>query len=114
VFAQRAIALLDAWSHARRQHVLIGGRELAADVLAGAGALEVAVHGWDVSQACGDERPIPADLARELAEIASVLVTDADRGVLFAVPVAVAATASPSDRLTAFLGRMPRSRSAVA
>jgi uncharacterized protein (TIGR03086 family) len=109
-FAQRASALLDAWSHARRHHIVVGSCGLAAGVLAGAGALEIAVHGWDVSQACGDERPIPAALARDLSEIARVLVTDTDRGALFAAPVAVAATASPSDRLIAFLGRLPRSR----
>jgi uncharacterized protein (TIGR03086 family) len=107
VFAQRAIALLDAWSRPRRQRVLVGDCELAAGVLAEAGALEIAVHGWDVSRACGDERPIPAALARDLVEIAQVLVTDADRGGLFAAPVEVAATASPSDRLAAFLGRLP-------
>ena len=104
-FALRAVALLDTWSLAHQQVVFIGGCALATGLLAGAGALEIAVHGWDISQACGDQRPIPAALARDLAEIAPSLVTDADRGLLFAAPVAVAATASPSDRLAAFLGR---------
>ncbi len=110
LFTSHVVALLEAWSQAHPQLVLVGDCELAASVLAEAGALEIAVHGWDISQACGDERPIPAALARELAEIAPLLVTDADRGVLFAAPVAVAGTASPSDRLTAFLGRATRSR----
>ncbi len=110
-FARGAAGLLEAWSQARWPVILIGDRGLTADVLAEAAALELAVHGWDISQACGDRHPMPAALARELAEIAQVLVTRADRGVLFGEPVAVAGTASPTDQLAAFLGRAPLARS---
>jgi uncharacterized protein (TIGR03086 family) len=109
VFARHAVALVETWSRARPQPVLVGGCELAAGLLAEAAALEIAVHGWDIFQASGDERPIPAPLARDLAVIAPTLVTEADRGVLFARPVAVGTTASPSEQLTAFLGRAPSS-----
>jgi uncharacterized protein (TIGR03086 family) len=79
----------------------------AARVLAATAALEVAVHGWDISRACGQRQPIPRALAIDLLAIAPALVPRAGRRPLFAAPVAVAATAGPSDRLTAFLGRTP-------
>jgi hypothetical protein len=76
--------------------------------MAAAAALEVAVHGWDISRACGQRQPIPRALATDLLAIAPVLVPRAGRHPLCAAPVAVAATAGPSDRLAAFLGRTPR------
>ena len=80
---------------------------LAASVMAGAAALEVAVHGWDISRACGQRQPIPRALAIDLLAIAPVLVPRAGRHPLFAAPVTVPATAGPSDQLAAFLGRAP-------
>jgi uncharacterized protein (TIGR03086 family) len=91
----------------RRQVVEIAGCPLAAEVLAAAAALEVAVHGWDISRACGRCRPIPGALAVDLLAIAQVLVPRTGRHPLFAGPLPVAATAGPSDRLAAFLGRSP-------
>ena len=89
-----------------RQHdvVHIAGRLVTAGALAGAGALEIAVHGWDMSQACGHGQPIPPDLAAGLLAIAPLLVPSA-RHPLFAAPVSVAPEAGASDQLTAFLGR---------
>jgi uncharacterized protein (TIGR03086 family) len=75
--------------------------------MAAAAALEVAVHGWDISRACGQREPIPRALAIGLLAIAPVLVPRIGRHPLFAAPVPVAATAGPSDRLAAFLGRSP-------
>jgi uncharacterized protein (TIGR03086 family) len=108
-FRDRARQLLDAWtgSGRQRQVVDIAGCPLAASVMAGAAALEVAVHGWDISRACGQRQPIPRALAVDLLGIAPVLVPRAGRHPLFAAPVALAATAGPSDRLAAFLGRTP-------
>ena len=108
-FRDRACQLLDAWTGPghQRQVVDIAGCPLAASVMAAAAALEVAVHGWDISRACGQHQPIPRALAIDLLAIAPVLVPSAGRHPLFAAPVAVAATASPSDRLAAFLGRTP-------
>jgi len=109
-FRDRAGQLLDAWTgpgHQRRQVVGIAGCPLAASVMAAAAALEVAVHGWDISRACGQRQPIPPALAAGLVAIAPVLVPRTGRHPLFAAPVTVAATAGPSDRLAAFLGRSP-------
>jgi len=110
VFHDRACQLLDAWAtpgHQRRV-VEIAGCPLAASVMAATAALEVAVHGWDISRACGQHQPIPPALATGLLVVAPVLVPGTGRHPLFAAPLAVAATAIPSDRLAAYLGRAPR------
>jgi uncharacterized protein (TIGR03086 family) len=109
-FRERASQLLDAWTgpgHQRRQIVEIAGCPLADSVMAAAAALEVVVHGWDISRACGQRQPIPRALAIDLLAIAAALVPRTGRRSLFAAPVTVAATAGPSDRLAAFLGRSP-------
>jgi uncharacterized protein (TIGR03086 family) len=107
VFRDRAGQLLAAWTGPghQRQVVEIAGCPLAASVMAAAAALEVAVHGWDISWACGQCQPIPRALAIDLLAIAPMLVPRTGRHPLFAAPVIVAATAGPSDRLAAFLGR---------
>jgi uncharacterized protein (TIGR03086 family) len=109
-FRDRACQLLAAWTDPGYQQPVIdiAGCPLAASVMAATAALEVAVHGWDVSQACGQRQPIPRALAIDLLAIAPVLVPPAGRHPLFAAPVTVAATAGPSDQLAAFLGRSPR------
>jgi len=106
-FHDRACRLLAAWTGLGHQHQVIdiAGCRLAASIMAGAGALEIAVHGWDVSRACGHRQPIPHALAIDLLAIAPLLVPDTGRHPLFAAPVIVAPAAGPSDRLAAFLGR---------
>src|SRR6185436_17787144 len=66
----RACSALGAWS-AQHGHnpIAVGGAPLDAGVLAGAGALEITVHGWDVAQACGLDHPIPASLADSLLDV---------------------------------------------
>ncbi|WP_049576703.1 maleylpyruvate isomerase family mycothiol-dependent enzyme, partial [Nonomuraea sp. SBT364] len=54
-----ACATLGAWAGAVRSAVVsVGGLPLAAEVVAGVGAVEVTLHGWDVAQACGQPRPM--------------------------------------------------------
>lgn len=88
--------------------ISVDGLPLTAGVVCGAGAVEIATHGWDVAEACGHRRVIPPSLADELADLAAVVVTDADRPRRFEPPVPQPPAASPSDRLVAFLGRDPR------
>ncbi|MGP0024777.1 MAG: TIGR03086 family metal-binding protein [Streptosporangiaceae bacterium] len=108
-FRDRAGQLLDAWTGPghQREVIDIAGCPLAASLIAATAALEVAVHGWDISRACGQRQPIPRALAADLLATAPVLVPRAGRHPLFAAPVAVAATAGPSDRLAALHGRSP-------
>ncbi|WP_157249800.1 TIGR03086 family protein [Nonomuraea typhae] len=105
----RACRLIGAWSQSARCPMPVGVGEawLAREVVAGVGALEVAVHGWDVARACGGDRPLPDRLARELLELAVVFVADDDRPHRFHPPVRPASPATSSDRLLGFLGRSP-------
>lgn len=83
-FRARAGALLGAWAavSAAPPAPAVGDRCLDLGLLAAVGALEIAVHGWDVTQACGRPRPIPAALAADLLPLAAVVVADADRGAV--------------------------------
>jgi uncharacterized protein (TIGR03086 family) len=103
--------------------VAVGGLPMPAGLVACTGAVEIAVHGWDVSAArarAGRDSassgsaacdrgtsliPIPAALATRMLRLSPLLV--AGREGLFAVPVDVPAQASPGDRLVGYLGRCP-------
>jgi uncharacterized protein (TIGR03086 family) len=83
------------------------GRPLHTELVAAAGAVEVAVHGWDVARACGRDRPIPPGLAEELLDVVPLLVSAADRPVPFGPALPAPPGSTPGDRLVAFLGRRP-------
>jgi uncharacterized protein (TIGR03086 family) len=87
--------------------VTIGDQELPAKMAVAAGAIEITVHGWDISVACGSRRPVPPDLAALLLPIAPLFITPGSRAGLFADPVPVPGRACPGDQLVAFLGRQP-------
>jgi uncharacterized protein (TIGR03086 family) len=110
-FRSRASLLLGAWAASDSpadRLVAIADLPLTAAAIARTGALEIAVHGWDIAQATGLPRPVPAALATELMRTARQLVpSPAARYPLFGPPLTVSADADPSDRLVAFLGRDP-------
>jgi len=109
VLQDRAANLLVACydHHGPERLVLVGGLPLAAGIIACTGAVEIAVHGWDVSAALGQGAPIPPGLATRMLALCPLLVTS--RAGLFAPPVEVPPQASPGDRLIAYLGRVPGS-----
>jgi uncharacterized protein (TIGR03086 family) len=88
--------------------VALGDRDLAARMVIAAGAIEITVHGWDISVACGSHRPVPPGLAALLLPIAPLFIPPGTRPGLFADPVPVPGQACPGDQLVAFLGRQPR------
>ena len=103
---RRACALIAAWTHhPGTGDIAVSDRELRSDLLAGAGSLEIAVHGWDVAQACGVDRPLPAALALDLLDVVPLFVGAADRPARFAERVDVPLHARPSTRLLAAVGR---------
>ena len=105
----RACALLAAWAHHPEDTgVAVADRELRSDWLAAAGSLEIAVHGWDVAQACGVDRPLPGTLALDLLDVVPHLVGEADRPGRFAERIDVPLQAGASTRLLAALGRPDR------
>jgi len=95
--------------------IAVGGLPLPAGLVACTGAVEIAVHGWDVSAArgragCGRAgrggvRPIPAGLATRMLRLGPLLMVG--REGLFADAVDVPAQASPGDQLVGYLGRCP-------
>ena len=111
VFRQCAAALLHASAQADGDlPVTIEGHPMPLDCLRTAGALEIAVHAWDISQACGQCLPIPDEPANDLLEQARLLVPRLGRYPLFAVPAPVPPRPTSSDRLTAYLGRQSATR----
>lgn len=102
----RACALLGAWSNENRPATAqVADRRAPSPLLALAGAVEVAVHGWDVARACGADHPLPDPLALDLLPVARLLVGADDRPARFAAAVPVPAGAAPGARLLGFLGR---------
>jgi uncharacterized protein (TIGR03086 family) len=114
--AGRAARLLWACAEVRGsgETVIVGDRRLTTSVVAITGAIEVAVHGWDISVACGGDQPVPSRLATELLPYAALLVPRHTRPGLFADPVLVPRQTSAGDRLVAFLGRRPAGMTARA
>jgi uncharacterized protein (TIGR03086 family) len=85
--------------------VVVGGLPLSAGIVACTGAVEIAVHGWDVSAALGRGGAIPPALATRLLALSPLLAVN--REGLFAPAVPISRQASPSDRLLGYLGRDP-------
>jgi len=102
----RACALLAAWAPIRATTgVAVADRALRSDVLAAAGALEIAVHGWDVARTCREHRPLPEALALELLDVLPLVVGPADRPGRFGRPHDVPVAVGVGTRLLAALGR---------
>jgi len=102
----RACALIGAWARIPgSDDVAVADRFLRSDVAAAAGSLEIAVHGWDVAQACGVDRPLPAGLALDLLDVVPLLVHADDHPRRFVERVDVPLHARPSTRLLAAVGR---------
>jgi uncharacterized protein (TIGR03086 family) len=114
--AVRATVLLTACAEVPggQEPVAVGDRLLTTSVVAITGAIEVAVHGWDIAVTCGDHEPVPSRLATELLPYAALLVPRRGRPGLFADPVLVPRRTSAGDRLVAFLGRQPSGMPAQA
>lgn len=106
----RARRLLELWSGtdaAARELISVGGTPLTTAIVTSTGAIETAVHGWDIARSCGADRALPEALAEELLELAPLFVSAADRPVRFAPPREVRAEAGAGERLLAFVGRDP-------
>jgi uncharacterized protein (TIGR03086 family) len=83
----------------------IQGRTLPAKTVVHVGAIEMAVHAWDIAQACGIDRPIPSGIASALLWVSPPLARAGLAGHVFAEPLPAPATATPSEQLLALFGR---------
>jgi uncharacterized protein (TIGR03086 family) len=102
------VALVD-----ERLAKLAHGFHVAADATrvetaALAGAVELTTHGWDIGVARHPTHRIPESLAEDVLALVSPALDVGARGENFAAPIDVPSNASASDRLVAFLGRVPR------
>ena len=99
--------LLDAWVHAdlgRRVDVGVGVGRVDALLAAEVGALEIAVHGWDVAVARELPSRFPSLLAASLLPVAVARVPVDGRSGRFAPPLVPSGT-DPATLLLAHLGR---------
>jgi uncharacterized protein (TIGR03086 family) len=104
-FRRRAAELLGASARADGGPVAVDGHPLPVDCLRTVGVLEIVVHAWDISQACGQRLPVPEDLAAGLLTQVGMLVPRLGREPLFAAPVPVPARSTSGEHLIAYLGR---------
>jgi uncharacterized protein (TIGR03086 family) len=111
--ARHLASSVDLMQALRARHVLdevfdFGAVQMRGDVVLRQMLLEVVVHGWDLAKATGQRRPIDPDLAMQLLDEAKAY--DGARtpeGTPYGPAVEVPSSASPGDRLLAFLGRVP-------
>ncbi|RSM41056.1 hypothetical protein DMA12_25175 [Amycolatopsis balhimycina DSM 5908] len=83
-----------------RRSVAVDGLPLPCHRLVVVGAIEAAVHGWDVAR-----RPVPGELATRLLAVLPLVVDDTTRRGVFADPVALPPGRPAGERLLAALGR---------
>ncbi len=99
-------AILSGWTTADGRDCRLGLLNLPAGTLLEVAALEIAVHGWDVSRVCAPDRQMPPALAAALFPVALRHVAPSDRPVRFG-PVVESARRDPAALLLAHLGRRP-------
>ncbi len=87
----------------------VGSRPLDVALAAEVGALEVAVHGWDLAAARGRRAPLPPLLAAALLPVAVARAPAGGRSGRFSAPLRPT-DHDPSSLLLAHLGRDPRWR----
>jgi uncharacterized protein (TIGR03086 family) len=103
---QRACRTRAAWQERLTSAPMtVGDLALGRDTVALVGALEIAVHGWDVARATGQDLRLPEDLAVRLYDVALTVVTPDDRRRRFGPALQVPGAAPMGTRLLAHLGR---------
>ncbi len=100
----KARALHGAWAAAGADPVLVGGVPMPVLAVSRLAAVEIAVHGWDVSRTTNACAPLSESLADALLPVAVCLADTAAEGS-FAPPLPARVGASAGERLLAALGR---------
>jgi len=86
----------------------VGAGPMPASLAMSINLVDTATHSWDIARASGQDGTLPDDLAATVLTVAEGFLNDQIRSFAgIDRPVAVAADASPTDRLVAFLGRRP-------
>jgi uncharacterized protein (TIGR03086 family) len=108
-FRSLADSTLAAWKTAGLDgETNIGAGPMPRQVAMSINLLDTATHSWDLARATGQPEELPAELATLLLGICQGFITDEIRSFAgFAPAVPVAADASATHQLVAFLGRQP-------
>lgn len=108
-FEAAAAATLEAWRTpgVLESTVNAGAGPLPGQVYAGINLLDTATHAWDLAVATGQDRTLPDDVAVAALEASRQMITDPVRSGRFGPEVAIAAGATPTEQLVAYLGRTP-------
>ncbi len=97
---------IEAWRHHDLEGNVAGDSGLPASFAINVLPLEIALHGWDLSQSTGHPFGLSDAVADYLRGLADVVVPNG-RGHAFAEETVAADGASSIDRLAAFAGRTP-------
>jgi uncharacterized protein (TIGR03086 family) len=81
--------------------------DMPGAVLGGFTTLDIAVHGWDLARATGQEPAVGDTLAETVLAFARQTLSADTRAPRIAPEIAVGAHATATDRLVGFLGRRP-------
>jgi uncharacterized protein (TIGR03086 family) len=81
--------------------------EMPGAVLGGFTTLDIAVHGWDLAKATGQDPAIDTSLANEVLAFARQTITDTTRAPRIGPEVTVGPGAPVIDQLVGYLGRHP-------
>lgn len=79
--------------------------DMPGAVLGGFTTLDILVHGWDLATATGQDATLEPDLAEQVLAFAHQAITDETRAPRIGPEVGIAADATPTARLVAYLGR---------
>jgi uncharacterized protein (TIGR03086 family) len=108
-FAASSTASMTAWRSPGALDRMIDSRPgpMPGRLLAGINLLDTATHTWDLAVATGQPPELPEPVAVAALEASEEIVTAELRQGRFGPARAVPDGASPTDRLTAYLGRTP-------
>lgn len=81
--------------------------DLPGKMMAGIAFMEHLTHTWDVRKATGQDTELPADLVAECNEVVQPMGPMLRRPGVCGPEVTAPESASPTDKLMAFLGRQP-------
>ena len=84
-----------------------GPAPMPGRVLAGINLLDTATHTWDLATATGQDPSLPDDVAEAAYEASTTIIAPEIRPGRFAPEVPAPSDADPTERLVAFLGRVP-------
>jgi uncharacterized protein (TIGR03086 family) len=105
VGVEALLAATDGGAFGRAHATPLG--DMPGTVLGGFTTLDIAVHGWDLARATGQQPAVGDTLAETVLAFARQNLTAGTRAPRIAPEIPVDAEATATDRLVGFLGRQP-------